>query len=866
MKKRASRYLKKVRQYAQKHRKELLLVGIILGISFFAHAWNMFSYPYFENDEATYSSRAWSFMTSGELDVYTYRYDHAPLGWIVIGFWYFLTGGLMFFDNLLVSGRVLMLLVHLVSVVVVYLLAKRLSGGSKFAGAIAALVFTLSPLGIYFQRRILLDNLMTLAFLGSLLILTKKKLHLKHYISSGALFGASVLIKLNAIFLGPVFILMIWLRAKRHHRAHAISHWVAYAGLVVSLFFLYALLKGELFSAPIGADGLPEHVSVVDTFKLQLGRGDFYWPWEQKSSFMQALNSWQLKDGFTLFAGAIATAGLTIISIIKRKQYGLLSIVAATAWLYLLFLTRGKLVLDLYVTPLIPIFAINIGLFAWVLIHKLPAIARKASIAGIVISGALIYGALLPHTYLTKEETNNQQQAVAWIRQHVPKDSVIVTDNYLYPEISQQSHYSDVLYFFNAEYDPEARQRYEDDWRNIDYVVATHELMEQIKSGQVPTMKQTFDHADLVASFTDGSSSFLDLKNYISTNGDWVQIYKVKSRNEIVLEDSWKHFRSAFIRDYGQIIDTNNNEISTSYDQALAMRQALQQNDQPMFEGVWQWSKDHLQYRQNDKLLSWLWKPSTNGEYSLGDSNTVCAADQQTALLLFQAGEKWQTDNYEDDAQVAVSDWWKKCTFQSNGKLHIRSSADGAIDTILINPGYFDPVLYRSLKAYVPGFDWDRLISDQYEILNTLDDKFGTIPNWALISPQGQYLSATSIVGAGADRFGPDSLLLVDHLLEEYAVSQDEHARDLLGRLDKDIHAYIRNNPESYQGQTIQIVYAQLFDTGDTPQALYEQYIFRNYDQAEGMWGEGTDYNQHIWSWRWHEYQQLITNDNVRIQ
>src|SRR6266700_4867278 len=85
---------------------EKWLIVFLLFIAGVAHAWNMFHFPYFENDEATYVSQAWSFIHSGKLSPYTYYYDHAPLGWIFLGIWFFVTGGLTTFGhNPFISGR-----------------------------------------------------------------------------------------------------------------------------------------------------------------------------------------------------------------------------------------------------------------------------------------------------------------------------------------------------------------------------------------------------------------------------------------------------------------------------------------------------------------------------------------------------------------------------------------------------------------------------------------------------------------------------------------------------------------------------------------------------------------------------------------
>src|SRR5258708_13487619 len=81
-------------------RSEMWLVIFLMLIAGIAHAWNMFHFPYFENDEATYVSQAWSFIHGVQLSPYIYYYDHAPLGWIFLGLWFFVTCGLTTFGHI----------------------------------------------------------------------------------------------------------------------------------------------------------------------------------------------------------------------------------------------------------------------------------------------------------------------------------------------------------------------------------------------------------------------------------------------------------------------------------------------------------------------------------------------------------------------------------------------------------------------------------------------------------------------------------------------------------------------------------------------------------------------------------------------
>lgn len=135
-----------------------LVVGLVM-VGLVAQGLNMFNNPGFAGlgDEGIYTSQAWAVLREGRLAPYTYFYDHAPAGWILLAGWMGLTGGPFTFGDAIDSGRVLMLLMHLAMVVWLYRLARRLGCGAP-AAALATLLFSLSPLALFYQRLVLLDT------------------------------------------------------------------------------------------------------------------------------------------------------------------------------------------------------------------------------------------------------------------------------------------------------------------------------------------------------------------------------------------------------------------------------------------------------------------------------------------------------------------------------------------------------------------------------------------------------------------------------------------------------------------------------------------------------------------------------------
>ncbi len=870
----------RITAFVSRHRVEIASIALILTVALVAHGWNMFNFPHYENDEATYLARGWTFVTTGDLDPYTYRYEHAPFGWIVIGGWLLLTGGTTFFSSFLVSGRVFMLLVHLASVLLTYKIGKNLF--NRRTGIVASLLYTLSPLSIFFGRRVLLDNIMSLFVLLSIYLLTRKSLTLSKVLLSAVAFALATLSKLNAGIMAPAILYLIWIRSNPNMRRHALVQWVLIVGLISSSYFMLAIIKGELLPAPIGPDGFPERISLLDSLRLQASRGDFAWPWEPNSSFIVNVKSWAQKDVMAIIYGSFATVATLIIGI-KKENFRVLGLIIVAQ---VLFLARGKIVLDLYITPLIPFLALAVA--AVVLsptdLSKWSGLRRVNTL---LLSAVVILAPLriTPQIQYVKDETTNQLRAVDWITENAPRESAIVIDNYAYTELQYQSHYHNADYMFMVEYDPRIRyDELENDWRNIDYILVTHEVIKQMANGSLPFIKEAFLHSELVADYRFGASSFIDIPKLISTNGDWAQVYEVKDRRHVVLQQSWEHFLDTFYEDYGQIVDPLNDGLTTSGAQATALLRAVEQGDRQSFDGIWAWTNDHLRFRSTDSLQSWLWEKQADGEYGLSDTNTTTDADVKTAYALLQAAERWNETDYADQAEQLIDDIWDRTVFTAGGNLYLDSSADGSIDTRLVNPSYLNPVAFSAFADIDPDHAWDKLSSDMYSLVESLQHPTtGLIPSWVQINRSGTVLSAAPIIGNTATRFDNQTIRIIANLANSWYTNGDERAKETLTKigaffqseLDADrelvnfynLDGSTTSDDIDFAMQTAAIIALAANGETDEARAVLRDAVFSSYDADLGSWASPDDLLTQSSAWSlMHVNPDRIINKELEAQ
>jgi hypothetical protein len=127
----------------------------------------------------------------------------------------------------------------------------------------------------------------------------------------------------------------------------------------------------------------------------------------------------------------------------------------------------------------------------------------------------------------TKDPVAGQLQAVGWIQHHVPPSSHMVIDEYMWEELHDpppgDPRYSDAQYYWKAADDPAVRrQGFNDNWRNVDYVVTTPQLVYDTIHNNFPIVTAALEHSLPVAAF--------------NTGGWQVEVRRVDPRAPVVLK------------------------------------------------------------------------------------------------------------------------------------------------------------------------------------------------------------------------------------------------------------------------------------------------------------------------------------------
>ncbi|WP_020577262.1 ArnT family glycosyltransferase [Actinopolymorpha alba] len=453
------------------------------------HAYHVFQYPLYVTDEGIYVQQAWSVVREGMLSPYTYFYDHAPGGWLLMAAWAnILPGQFEAFGNAINTIRVLMVIAHVISVGLLFGITRRFSG-SVSGAFLACFLFNFSPLAVYYQRQVLLDNLMVLWLLLSIYLLSRADNRLVTAMGSGFAFGVALVTKENALFFVPALAYLSYKMASgERNRRFQLQFWWFAAAIPVSVYILFAELKNELL--PSGFDfnvsnPPANHVSLLYSIWWQISRSG---P-QGRNLFVQLMEgSWLSRDPYILIAGCIAVVLVLLLwSQDRENRLGYL-VAGMMAMGYGFYMVRGSILLDFYVVPMIPVLAMNIGLLYAAVMKKAPERAKIALTAAIVVLALIIPGGyfvargtqgnLQAHDLYHLEVTALQEQQIAWVRKNVPPNSRLIIDDDMWTALHDvKPYYPRAHSHFKAASDPAVRDKlFRRNWQNIDYVIMSNKM------------------------------------------------------------------------------------------------------------------------------------------------------------------------------------------------------------------------------------------------------------------------------------------------------------------------------------------------------------------------------------------------------
>lgn len=497
------------------HRRSLVLVSALLVVVGLAHGLNFDGYPFrLNDDEGTYGAQAMAFLHNGTLSHYTYWYDHPPFGWMTIAAYAGLTGGFDRAATVVSMVREVMIVAHLVSSVLMYMLMRRLHFGRP-AASVAVLMFGLCPLAVFFHRLGFLDNLAVVWILAALVLAASPRQSLGSALGSALCFAGAVLTKETAGVLLPG---LVWLLVQHHRPGN--RRWAL--GVFLPTFFgigfiypLYAILKNELFEG----EG---HVSLLWALRWQLFGRESTGSVLDPGSVTFALVDWWLGiDSWMLLGGAL----LVPLGLCIRR----LRPIALALGLQLILMCRGGYLPQAFVITLLPFAAVllaGVGEVLWksrpvgtalvragtwwrpgtALVNRTGAVAVAAAVLAFAGWGVPGWAADL-RTATTQQPSRYSAQATEWIKANIARDVTLVVDDNIWGDL-ELAGYTRHIWLYKVDLDPAVnRELLPNGYTDIKYSILLQLPPSMLKG--MPTLLQSIERSRIVTTFGEDQAKLV---------------------------------------------------------------------------------------------------------------------------------------------------------------------------------------------------------------------------------------------------------------------------------------------------------------------------------------------------------------------
>ena len=366
------------------------------------------------------------------------------------------------YDKITLIGRYLSALFDIVTIIFLFLIAKRLYG--KKVGLLAASLMSLSVMNIQLSHFYTVDTFANLFVVGTIYFVLRANESgrwLDHALT-GLLFGLGLASKLNVITLiVPIVIgagLSLYQRTREGDLQSALEHVLV---RLFTVFFIAALtfriIQPIAFSGPGFWDWSlnPRWVEdITEQQKTLNGDSDLPWiqQWTNRSITFPLYNIVVWGLGIPLGLASLAGMGLAIFELVRDRKLEHLLPVAYVGITFLyhasMFVKFMRYFLPIY--PFLILFAAYLIIWLWryantsqayrspesafpsnqwkhVLSRVRPSRALVLSIAGIVAGGTLIYAMAFSSIY---SRMNSRIQASRWMYQNLPQGSTLANEHW----------------------------------------------------------------------------------------------------------------------------------------------------------------------------------------------------------------------------------------------------------------------------------------------------------------------------------------------------------------------------------------------------------------------------------------------------
>ncbi|MES2225077.1 MAG: glycosyl hydrolase family 8 [Patescibacteria group bacterium] len=358
-------------------------------------------------------------------------------------------------------------------------------------------------------------------------------------------------------------------------------------------------------------------------------------------------------------------------------------------------------------------------------------------------------------------------------------------------------------------------------------------------------------------------------------NGAKRQVPLVFSQRE-VLENTWDAYKiNTLEAGSGRTLDKSLNNLTTSEGQSYTMLRAVWMDDKETFDKSFAFAQSALKHK-DDNLHAWQFGQISGDKYGIlannGGNNSATDAESDIAVALLFAYERWNDQEYLDQAKALIADIWKYEVVTVKGKQILAANDVERFSSskIIVNPSYLSPYAYRMFAIVDPAHNWQAVIDSSYELIGqsmTMQlDKGSSAhipPDWIQVNRQTGAIEAVPNAGLTTN-YSYDALRTPWRLALDWQWYQESRAKQLLDQMsffteewnaNREVSVTYSHDGTIIGDQTeVPALYGGLigyFMTSDTANAedVYKEKLQILYSTDTNAWRTPLGYYDDNWAW-----------------
>ena len=201
------------------------------------------------------------------------------------------------------------------------------------------------------------------------------------------------------------------------------------------------------------------------------------------------------------------------------------------------FIARGGVVLDFYLIPFLPVLALNVGLILSIFIEEINRLSLHIYLRNISQSKLLryllqsgiaffcLFSILFSFLPVAKGigyrstnvgnpdnpliawngvQADAQMESIVWVEQHIPHNSRIIIDMFMWPDLYAAGYYN-AHYYWKFELDPAIRAGvFHDNWHNVDYLITSPQMLVDMSNANFTDILSMIQNSSTIAAFDTG--------------------------------------------------------------------------------------------------------------------------------------------------------------------------------------------------------------------------------------------------------------------------------------------------------------------------------------------------------------------------